>query len=370
MGKVRSEFSFKPQIQGDTDLQHDQAYPINYTFKILGFKEKKFSHRVFPSYNSYAEVRLEPVHPISFNSIEADEYSEIATPIATILIQKEDGQHSESIYRLFSLVNNQLMVNQRPLSHLNDHEQALIQQNRGQCYVGFTGRKTPVKIRFYNKNKTNKNRALDDSLTEEEKRGTWDIHKASLPRERDAGWRALAKNQVGLYRNFKDFHDSYDSSREHAEPLEILGRASIGIKDKFYDIGRDCTLKERHLIERKQIEDLGCNNSQNMFNVDRYLVTSPKIRAMDNVKNFRDIGKKISSEGTPVGIRWINVVDVDLIDRENRETYFVCKKKNSKGGNNSCNSMTRKPRSSCLGNDSIYKYMRTQQYQRHYYPQI
>lgn len=229
IGKVAPQYAFKPRTE-TLEQAMDKRPPlkINYEFDVVGFVTKKVSLDVFPAVNSYAELLLQPFHPIE----PADHTVSGKTRQYTILhVMKKSGSAFDTL-----MINDQYEVKRSDAAL--DSSQA---SKYSKCVVGLMGRRSPEDL-------------------------TLNINR----RKNFVAWEKYALNKSYVFRNFDDenligFNDSElvalakskDRPISSGHVFEILGRFKSNVGDRVFD---------------------------------RYLVTSPLIRELDKVR-YADIGK-------------------------------------------------------------------------------
>ena len=313
IGRFNNQYAFYP---GKTDLNEvyqktNGGYKLNYSLNILGFEAKTFYSQVMPSYTSYSEIFIVPHIP---ETLRTKRRNKKRQPIVAVIKLLTKGK---SLYKVLSMTQNFKI------------EENIIEesQHKSFCSVGFVGEPTKDKFSHSRKaglSKTDYTLLKTDIIRRNGKLGneTFKVittmgQSVDVP----AGmylWRKYALNQ-NLY--FKQFNEKVFNTKmlfknigltlypknnfTPGTPLEILGRHTVGFKDKISGIGRRCTPEE------KDNKISSCKRRS----IDRYLVTSPSIRQTDGIQKFSEITHN-------KGIRWINVVDVDML-KDNQSIYYT-----------------------------------------------
>ncbi len=256
-GKFKDQYSVKPKRGDSPEQVTPNGYPIDYEAKVFGFEPKKFSLQTLAGHSSYGEFFLRPHLPVGVGSEQIDGKTVVAA------IKTNDGSA-----QVFSLDGRQKLVSEKvALTSLTSFATAVLDR----CYAGLRA---------------------DNSAPASDR----DNYLAVSSRVR-----VDVKHEGLLYQDFAD--EESIGSLAIGEPVEILGRYATGFMDPTFKMGRGCTAIERNDVEKSD-NYAGCGERS----IDRYLVTSPKLRDSDSVVKFSniEIGK---------GLRWINVVDVDAADK-------------------------------------------------------
>ncbi|MBL6990426.1 MAG: hypothetical protein ISR65_11635 [Bacteriovoracaceae bacterium] len=302
IGKMSDKEVFRPRTQKAEDrFQAEEpgflGYPLKYEVDILGFEKKEFTAHVMPTFNSFTEVYLKPYHPFKHPEV---------MPPATLSVPKKEGYKvkfkaiatvdlGKNMVKVIGVRDNRhgklsvvdAKVKKSKLSHYITSGK-IEKDSIGRCQIGLAANTTDKDGREFR---------LDD-------RGK------SVPMGvNNSRWEAYAPSKVRLYRYFnskiavkipKPFEykgRTIDKTLRPGTPLEVLGRYATGKMSKMSGVSVPCNRKKRRKFEK--------NNCGAKY-IDRYLVTSPQIRAQDGVKKFTHIT-------ATRGVRWINVVDVDLV---------------------------------------------------------
>ncbi len=247
-GKFTDQNSFFP-INEDFP-KNPEGFNLNYEVEVFGFEPKSFSMKTLASFNSYGEFFIKPHLPIpsSTNRIHRD-----------LLIAALSSKDKVRVLTLDSALR--LQAKDFAMANLP----ALAKSQLDRCHLGLRALGTP------------------DSKEEQGYIGAGTERRLQI------------RHQGNLYREVLDIQES--ETLDVGAGLELLGRYTSGFMDPRFQFGRECTDPE--IAEHEEAGSWICNERS----IDRYLVTSPKLREADQTDfaNLRP-GK---------GLRWINVVDVD-----------------------------------------------------------
>ncbi|GEM_PF-6019565 len=363
VGSFKDAFAFSPKTEnlGEiTNTLYDKesnqtfqvnGYPLEYTIDLPGFHKTSFTQAVLPSFNSYAEIFLDTYLPFDHTWAQTG-------PIASIVAGVETGTRNEVVREFYLDGKGILKTRVKRLKEMESTDRV------GQCHVGMTGNATPTVFRYQTRKEDgsrkmtiNKIRFNDESFFK------W-----------AETWKQLAQNKIELYSQVNSNRPEeirvghFTQRRKEVEtveltmPIEELEQKSseVEVVKSGFVLATDKTtnIQGREMVKlqfnyppsvrpRKAIEILGRVTQVPMINgkplldiraktgracslveedlfgnacdvefVDRYLITSYEIRREDGLKTFESIGSKTITDKDgnelPAGVRWINVVDVDV----------------------------------------------------------
>lgn len=278
VGRFNKSQAWKPH---KVPLSMMKISELSYQIPILGFtrrpfaqnKEREFSIPVLPSYNSYGELYFYPYLPFP-------PQSGLDQVLNSIKIQHDLFKNIK--------INNQGLIEQT--------WSQVPQPNTPGCRLGIVGKTTP--LTFLNTNFDPSGNLQSDQLHHYQK------------------WRQYAANQNLIFTTWNAStyfeNDPFyvpERSLKAGEVVEVLARVTKGWVDPHSGIARKCTPTE---ARRFSI----CDTPP----IDRYLITSPALRHLDETRsdrrvNFYDLATS-KDEPSMLGLRWINVTDVDIVGPE------------------------------------------------------
>lgn len=285
-------------VQNEEDYFYPNrlSYNLDYNVNIIGFERRQFKVNIMPSYTSYSEVLLKP-YLGPFNDFENSEDVEAPHYDEKVIAQIPLGN---SLVRVVSM-NHDGEYNIKTLKSHQLHSPSV-------CQVGLVGELTPENFK----------QPLEDGFEDQD----YINNGMSLIISRTKQpilWHKYARNQNLSYKSFDEemftqepyVPDFLREAFEEGEPIEVYGRYTIGHVDKFSKVGHTCTPYEKTELKYQDCE---------IRSIDRFLVTSPRIQLLDGVSDISQLGE-VTNMGHLRGLRWINVVDVNLI--KNDESLLV-----------------------------------------------
>ena len=365
IGKMEENYIFDPKMDYNNFnpvIEEAAEYnSINYEFNIHGFELKTLRNYVAPSYSTYTEGYLKPYQPIQNNQITGVD-DKVARVVGILSERDQDSvmQRRAKVFRLTE--DNKIQLERIPLDELTDDEFNLIKDTkgrRGRCFVGSVGHKTPNyfrhqvldEIQVYDDNgrkikKEDGGRPVvpkmrhiqPDEWNMKQDPTTGEI-SIKLQYEELTGGLLYEKYASNKNYTYKKFDDDFTRAEKNllvtGDIVEILGRYSTGFVDPDSDVGRNCHQDEiKWAKEGRSFADPHCANNGLKGNIDRYLVTSPKIRLNDGLSEhwedhyeFANIPYKVEvnnsfhklksdGNGGIIGARWVNVQDIDIFKND------------------------------------------------------
>ncbi|MCB0414393.1 MAG: hypothetical protein KDD50_08675, partial [Bdellovibrionales bacterium] len=296
IGRFSPTWSFYPKTQNldDQFAKLRGGHRLNYNIEPLGFEKKSFYNLVMPSYTSYAEVFLKPYLPLA--------PSQKVINGELILGHWAYGGNKKEFY----LDSNKSLHVRNSTSSMGQY-----------CHIGIMGQLTPDRFKHTEKAGMSradfiKNRRSSiilygrrSDVANEVITSEWNN------REYPVGaylWNKYARNQNKFFASVTE--PTFDEQNPDLSPyrapvgtvVEVIGRYRQGLIDDFSEIARECSPEEK-------LRGLSACQTQS---IDRYLITSPEIRKADRLKSPHSVGIT-NSNGRVLGVRWVNVVDVDML---------------------------------------------------------
>ncbi len=286
VGRFDEKHAYLPRKESlESAIQREGLVRLDYKFDLLGFElkspDKIFRIDVFPTLSSYGEFYIQPYQPIKPARLQDED--------GNVYLARVAGDAKNDVI-LYMDVNNNL--------HRDVFPKGKVATNLlPACRVALLGKKSPG---FHRQKKLNYFQ-----------------------------WIRLANNTGFLQPTFsaddqfrdtllESFAEENGEKIDYAMPLEIIGRYKTTIVDRYL---RDYIQQERKKFEKMsdfeqniylaEHPDIDLNSDGSRI-FDRYLVTAPIIRRFDSSKSMSQI--KMNDLGpNNQGLRWVNVVDVDVL---------------------------------------------------------